>query len=78
MVKCSFSGKEIPPGKGIMYIKNDGKVLYFYNRKCEKNMLKLGRKARNITWTEEAARLKKERMAAIQHQKEHNQENKEE
>ena len=51
MVKCSFSGKEIPPGRGITYIKNDGKVLYFENSKAEKNMLKLGRKPRNVKWT---------------------------
>jgi large subunit ribosomal protein L24e len=38
MVKCSFSGKELPIGKGIMYIKSDGKILYFIDRKAEKNM----------------------------------------
>jgi len=67
MVKCSFSGKEIPVGKGIMYVKVDGKILYFYDRKCEKNMLKLGRKAQKVTWTEEARKVKKERMAAMKH-----------
>ena len=68
MVKCSFSGKEIPIGKGIMYVKSDGKVLYFFDRKAEKNMLKLGRKPQNVKWTAEADRLKKERMAALKHQ----------
>ena len=69
-MKCSFSGKEIPAGTGIMYVKNDGKILYFASRKCEKNMLQLGRKARNTTWTEEYRKQKQERMAAMKHQKE--------
>lgn len=51
MVKCSFSGKEIPPGKGIMYVKKDGKVLYFYDSKCEKNYLKLNRKPIKTKWS---------------------------
>ena len=70
MVKCSFSGKEIPPGKGIMYVKSDGKVLYFIDRKAEKNMLHLGRKPQNVRWTAEAGKVKRERMAALKHQKE--------
>ncbi|MFT4344123.1 MAG: 50S ribosomal protein L24e [Candidatus Woesearchaeota archaeon] len=53
MVKCSFSGKEIPEGTGIMYVKKDGKILYFYDKKCEKNMLKLNRKPRTTKWTKE-------------------------
>lgn len=70
MVKCSFSGKEIPPGKGIMYVKSDGKILYFIDRKAEKNMFKLGRKPQNVKWTAEAAKVKQERMAALKHQEE--------
>lgn len=69
MVKCSFSGKEIPKGKGIMYVKADGKILYFADRKAEKNMLKLKRKPQNVTWTEEARKVKRERMAAMEHHK---------
>lgn len=53
MVKCSFSGKEIPKGKGKMYIKKDGTVLYFYSSKEEKNFLKLKRKPRTTRWTNE-------------------------
>ncbi len=59
MPKCSFSGKEIPPGTGIMYVKNDGKVLWFLNSKAEKNYLKLRRKPRNVKWTGEARAAKK-------------------
>ncbi len=34
-----------------MLAKKDGKVLYFDSTKCEKNMLKLGRKSRDVKWT---------------------------
>ncbi|MDA1196579.1 MAG: 50S ribosomal protein L24e [Nanoarchaeota archaeon] len=51
MVKCSFSGEEITPGTGIMYIKKDGTILYFKNSKCKKNMLHLKRKPYNVKWT---------------------------
>lgn len=70
MVRSSFSGKEIPPGTGIMYVKKDGKILYFLNKKEEKNMLKLGRKPRRTKWTAEYADEKQQRKAAAEHQKE--------
>jgi len=58
MVKCSFSGEEIPAGTGIMYIKKDGRVFHFLNRKCEKQMLKLNRKPRTTKWTKTHQDLK--------------------
>ena len=54
MAKCSFCGKEIAKGTGIMYVKTDGKILRFDKRKCEKNMLKLKRKPAKIKWTEDS------------------------
>lgn len=48
---CSFCGYEIEPGTGKMYIRRDGKILYFCSRKCEKNMLKLKRNPRKLKWT---------------------------
>jgi large subunit ribosomal protein L24e len=48
---CSFCGNEIEPGTGKIFVKRDGKVLYFCSRKCEKNMLKLGRSPRRLKWT---------------------------
>ncbi len=48
---CSFCGEEIEPGTGKMFVKRDGKVLYFCSRKCEKNMLELGRNPRKLKWT---------------------------
>ena len=51
---CSFCGENISPGKGKMYVQNDGTVLYFCSRKCEKNMLELGRKPEEVEWTEKS------------------------
>lgn len=51
MVECSFCGNEIKRGTGTIYIQKSGKILHFCSSKCEKNMLKLGRKARTLKWT---------------------------
>ena len=53
MAKCTFCGKSIEQGTGKMFVKADGKVLYFCSNKCEKNMLQLGRKPRTVRWTKE-------------------------
>lgn len=50
MVTCSFCNKEIERGKGTMYVKESGKVLWFCSSKCEKNMLKLKRNPRKLKW----------------------------
>jgi large subunit ribosomal protein L24e len=52
MPKCSFSGAQLEPGTGLMYVKKDGKVLWFKNSKSMKNFLKLGRKPLKTRWTE--------------------------
>jgi len=51
MALCSFCGNEIPKGTGSMLVKKDAKILWFCSRKCEKNMISLGRNPRNIRWT---------------------------
>ena len=56
MVKCIFCNSELLPGTGVMLAKNDGKILYFCSKKCEKNMLKLNRKPSNFKW---ASKVKK-------------------
>ena len=53
-MKCSFCGVNIEKGTGKIFVRKTGKVLYFCSNKCEKNMIKLGRKPRKIKWTEEA------------------------
>jgi len=60
MVKCSFCGQDLLKGTGKMYVKMDGKILYFCTNKCEKNLLKLRRKPRDIKWTGEARTMKNE------------------
>jgi len=61
MPKCSFSGDEIPKGKGILYVKRDGSLYYFCSSKCKKNFLKLKREGRKQKWTP-ASREFKERQ----------------
>ena len=49
-VKCNFCKKEIESGRGKMFVKVDGKVLYFCSSKCERNVLELKRNPRKIKW----------------------------
>ncbi|MFA5141785.1 MAG: 50S ribosomal protein L24e [Candidatus Woesearchaeota archaeon] len=51
MTKCTFCGTDINPGTGLMYVKVDGKIMYFCSRKCEKNMIKLKRKPNTTNWS---------------------------
>ena len=48
---CNFSGEEIEPGTGLMYVKRDGTVLWFKSSKARKNMVNLNRNPRRIKWT---------------------------
>ena len=50
--KCSFTGKPIPPGTGMMYVKKTGQVFYFINSKAKKNFLKLKRVPARTKWTD--------------------------
>ncbi|MCX8147189.1 MAG: 50S ribosomal protein L24e [Candidatus Woesearchaeota archaeon] len=59
MVNCSFCGNIIKRGTGKMLVKTDGKILYFCSNKCEKNLLKLGKKPRETRWTKEYEKVKK-------------------
>jgi large subunit ribosomal protein L24e len=49
MAKCTFCGKSFAHS-GKMFVQATGKILYFCTNKCEKNMLKLKRKARDTKW----------------------------
>ncbi len=51
MVKCSFCGKTVTPGTGIVFVKKNGTILNFCSSKCMKNYLKLKRKPAKIKWT---------------------------
>lgn len=71
MNNCTFCGTVIPVGTGKMYVKKDARILYFCSRRCEKNMLKLGRNARKVTFTAEARKMKKQLMATKAHAEQH-------
>ncbi|MCK5139553.1 MAG: 50S ribosomal protein L24e [Nanoarchaeota archaeon] len=51
MVKCTFCGRVIEQGTGKIYVLKEGKALDFCSLKCEKNMLKLKRKAITTKWS---------------------------
>jgi len=51
MPKCSFCKKSIPAGTGKIYVNKAGKQAWFCSSKCEKNTLKLKRKALHLKWT---------------------------
>jgi len=51
MVKCTFCGEVLERGTGKMYVLKDGTIYYFCSMKCEKNQIKLGRKAIRTRWT---------------------------
>jgi large subunit ribosomal protein L24e len=65
MVKCFFCEKIAQPGKGVLFVTMEGKVIYFCSSKCRKH-LKLNR-SRKQSWVTkgvagiETARLDKER-----------------
>lgn len=50
-MKCSFCGGKVPEGRGKMFVKNDGKIFYFCNSKCQKNF-RMKRAGKSTKWTE--------------------------
>lgn len=48
---CTYCGNPLEPGTGSMFVKRDGSVYYFDQRRCHQALLKFGRLARNIKWT---------------------------
>lgn len=61
MVNCTFCKQEIERGTGKIFVKKDGKILYFCSNKCEKNMIKLKRKSTNMKWVIKKKKAKEER-----------------
>ncbi len=62
---CSFCGKSIEQGTERIFVTKKGKASYFCSSKCEKNLLKLGRKPRKTTWTAEYRKEKAIRLRAL-------------
>ncbi len=50
MANCIFCNTKIEKGTGMMFVYKTGKIVHFCSSKCEKNMMHLGRKARNLKW----------------------------
>jgi large subunit ribosomal protein L24e len=50
---CDFSGEEIEPGTGVMYVRTDGSILHFKDSKAEKNYF-MDREPRETEWTRTA------------------------
>lgn len=48
---CSYSGEDIEPGKGLMYVKKNGEVLHYKSRKCLREHQGLKRAPRYVKWT---------------------------
>ncbi|MBO3767783.1 MAG: 50S ribosomal protein L24e [Thermoproteota archaeon] len=48
--KCSFCGRQVEPGTGLLFVRNDGALLWFCSSKCKKNALELKRNPRKIKW----------------------------
>ncbi len=56
--RCSFCGREFLHGKGMLYVKKDGSLLWFCSRKCRVSMIDFKRDPRKFKWT---AHYKKEK-----------------
>ena len=48
-MKCAFCGQKLLKGRGIMFVRKDGTVLYFCSSKCEKSYM-MGRNPRKVRW----------------------------
>lgn len=61
MVKSTFSGKEIPKGTGLIYVKKDGSTLYFASNKEKTSYLDKKYRPHKTKWTNEYHLDKKRR-----------------
>ncbi|MCS7122439.1 MAG: 50S ribosomal protein L24e [Candidatus Micrarchaeota archaeon] len=50
-MKCSFCGREIALGRGIIYFTSNGKMYSFDSSKCRRNMLRLNRDPKDMKWS---------------------------
>lgn len=49
MSKCIFCNNEIRKGYGLMYVKKDGKIIWFCSSKCRKSFF-MGRNPKKLKW----------------------------
>lgn len=55
---CVFCGSAIEPGTGVMYVLNDGSILWFCSRKCFKSY-SMKRDPRKLKWSKKYGQLTK-------------------
>ncbi|MCE4601959.1 MAG: 50S ribosomal protein L24e [Desulfurococcales archaeon] len=53
---CTYCGRTIEPGTGLMFVTKRGDILWFCSSKCYKNFMKLRRRPEKQEWIR---RLKK-------------------
>jgi len=46
---CDYTGEDIEPGTGTMFVRTDGSILWFKDSKAKKNYM-MGREARDLEW----------------------------
>jgi len=65
-MKCSMCKSNMPRGTGKMFVRNDGRIIYFCGSKCQKNW-NMGRGEKNLKWarseTERKTKVKAEPKA---------------
>lgn len=66
-MKCVFCSKPQQPGKGIIFVYSDGRVIYFCSSKCRRNF-RMKRNPKKIKWARQIE--KKERNEAFAKKKE--------
>merc|ERR1711977_384973 len=69
---CRFTGLKIEPGRGILFVKDDGELFYFLNSKAKKLQRDQKKKPSKIGWTTAYRKLhKKNRMGEVNKRKKH-------
>lgn len=53
---CSFCGRPIEPGTGIMFVTNKGEIFWFCGSKCRRSF-SMGRRASKLAWVTKAQKL---------------------
>ena len=65
---CDYTGEDIEPGTGKMFVKKDGTILWFKDSKAQKNYM-MGRESRDLEWIgyeEEAEEAEAEAEAEVE------------
>lgn len=57
-MECIFCGDTLPKGRGKMFVKITGQIIYYCSSKCQKNH-NLKRDGKRVKWTKKYADLKK-------------------